>query len=69
MREQYCTVNEAAEIIGVTPGRVRQLLKTRADDLGAENFDGKIWLLERVAVKRFANISRPAGNPNWIRPG
>lgn len=65
LRDHYCTVGEAASIIGVTPGRVRQLLKDNAETLGAENFEGNFWLLQRVAVEQFAKRDRPRGNPNW----
>ncbi|KKM88427.1 hypothetical protein LCGC14_1258770 [marine sediment metagenome] len=57
----FLTVSEAAELIGVTEGRVRQLLKS--GDLLGEKF-GTQWVITRAEVDRFAQIPPPAvGRP------
>lgn len=57
----FLTVSEAAELIGVTEGRVRQLLKS--GDLVGEKF-GTQWVITQAEVKRFAKIPPPAvGRP------
>ena len=50
--------SEAAEILGVTPGRVRQLIV--ADEIPSVLI-GRMRLLERKAVERFAKIERIPG--------
>lgn len=65
LADTWMTVSEAAEELGVTPGRVRQILAQCPEELGAEKLHGGIWLLQRVAVRHFARIDRPRGNPNF----
>lgn len=60
MRQTLITVAEAAEIVGVTPARVRQLI--REGRLPAESV-GPIWLLRRGQVTTFARKPRPNGRP------
>lgn len=67
-RRSEITVVEAAEILGVTPGRVHQFLldgRLRvARRLGRVGGTGLI-LLRRAEVERFGRRPRPPGNPTF----
>lgn len=54
------SVSEAAERLGVHPGRVRQLVA--AGRLDAEKIGGR-WLVAEDAVRARADAERPAGRP------
>lgn len=57
----FLTVAETAEVIGVTDGRIRQLL--RAGDLVGEKF-GTQWVVTRGEAERYAKIDPPSvGRP------
>jgi excisionase family DNA binding protein len=53
------TPTEAAQIIGVTPNRIRTLI--RAGRIPARRI-GQIHLIERSAAVAFRSIPRPPGN-------
>jgi len=57
-----CTVQQAAEILGVTEGRVRQLLLEKR--LKGKKF-ANVWEVEREEIERFKSLDRPAGNPTF----
>lgn len=59
------TIREAAELLGVTAGRVHQL--RREGRLGKGVKRGTFWLLPGKAVEAFAKLDRPSGNPNFGR--
>ena len=54
-------VNEAARIIGVTVGRVRQLLI--AEELDGCKLNARAWLVKRSDAERFAKQPRSTGRP------
>ena len=65
---EFVSVNEAAEIIGVSDGRIRQLL---ALDVSAGGLDGfkineKAWVIPRTEAERIrdnpSEIGRPRGS-------
>lgn len=58
------TVGQAAELLGVTPDRVRQLI--RVGRLHAERF-GRAWMVDETDASRVAAVARPAGRP--LSPG
>ncbi|MBT9153050.1 MAG: hypothetical protein DDT35_01277 [Firmicutes bacterium] len=62
----FVTVAEAAEILGVTPGRVRQFVMTGrllpAERVG--RFGAGLCLFRRHDVERFGRIPRLAGRPH-----
>lgn len=59
---KWMTVQEVAERLGITDGRVRQLLlKNR---LHGEKF-GQLWVVNEDEVERFASLDRPPGNPGF----
>ena len=57
---------EAAEILNVTPIRVRQLIDQGR--LKASRFNGQ-YVLDRAEVEQFAKIPRKPGNPNLKKRG
>ena len=59
--QQMTSTAEAAEILNVTPIRVRQLIAEGR--LKAHRFNGQ-YVLNRAEVEQFAKIPRPVGNPN-----
>lgn len=62
--QEYVTVKEAAEIIGVDESQVRRYIyagRLKAIDLG------KQWLLDREQVRKFRRP--PPGNPNFRKNG
>ena len=66
--KQWLTVQEVAEELNVTEGRVRQWLLRDNDDGGAKlqgiKF-GKAWAISREALRNFLRIERKPGNPNF----
>ena len=62
--QTWMTVQEAAESLGVTDSRVRQMLI--AGELIGEKF-GKSWAVTRKAVVDFGKKDRPRGNPNFLK--
>lgn len=55
------TVEHAAEIIGITPGRVRQML--RANELRGEKFSERAWIVDRKSAQKLAKVSHSVGRP------
>lgn len=60
--EGYMSVNEAAEMLGVTRGRVNQLI--RAGRIRAEKVGGRFIVEKKSVVERLENPPK-AGNPNF----
>ncbi|MFN8075629.1 MAG: helix-turn-helix domain-containing protein [Kineosporiaceae bacterium] len=56
----WLTVSEAARLLGVSPGRIRQLAS--AGDLGARRHSG-VWLIDPGAVAQRAAQPTPPGRP------
>lgn len=59
--ENWVSVNEAAEILGCTDGRVRQLL--REHELAGQKVNERAWIISRESVDRFAKKPQPLGRP------
>lgn len=53
------TTEEVADVLGVTPGRVRQFVCEQR--LSPTDKVGHIWLFARDTVEKFRKIPRPAG--------
>lgn len=71
-----CTCREAAEIIGCTMGRVRQLCRAGADGgqpvLWSHKLTGRALVLDLAQVKKFAKdrrLARDAGSVRGAPPG
>lgn len=58
---QFVSVGEAAEILGCTDGRVRQML--RAEQLDGIKLNEKAWAIPRKAVERAAKNPPNTGRP------
>ena len=58
---EYVTSQEAAEIIGVTVGRVSQLRKS--GDLQAIKVDNRTWLIPRSEAEKVAKNRSKVGRP------
>jgi hypothetical protein len=54
-------VSEAARIICVTPGRVRQLL--RAKELTGEKLSELQWMIEKESALHYKHNRPPVGRP------
>ena len=63
--ENHLTVSEVADLLGVTPGRVRQFHTERR--LLAVKV-GPLLLFERSKVEAFASKDRPQGRPANYSP-
>lgn len=61
LNDKYCSVDEAAEIIGCTDGRVRQLL--RAGELKGVKINARAWVVETKDASRVADIEHKSGRP------
>lgn len=57
------TVSDAAGRLGVSPGRVRQMVHSR--ELGAYKLGG-VWVVPRASFREYAERRRPTGRP-WSR--
>jgi len=60
------SVDEAARLIGVTSGRIRQLLSS--GELRGEKFRNLIWQIRRSDAEKFANQPEGPGRPRSGRP-
>lgn len=61
MMGNFVSVPEAADILGCTVGRVRQMLL--AGELAGKKFNEKAWAIEKRAVEKLAKIPRTKGRP------
>lgn len=58
----WVSVTRAAEILGCTTGRIRQLLGEKR--LVGEKLDGtKLWMVSRESVESYGNETLPPGRP------
>lgn len=55
------SVEEAARIVGVSPRRVRALIKE--ERLRATRIGRRAYVLDREEAERFARVSRVSGRP------
>lgn len=58
---EYVSVPEAAEIIGCTDGRVRQML--RQGMLRAKKISERAWLVLRKEAEKYAKTPQKRGRP------
>ena len=58
----WMTVQEVAESLGVSTGRVRQYLMN--GQLSGKKF-GNTWAIATAEFKKFAKLDRKPGNPNF----
>jgi excisionase family DNA binding protein len=56
---QYKTVTEAADILGLTVQRVRQLINS--SQLKAEAVHERLWIIPTKELERFRKQKRPSG--------
>ena len=62
----FCSVQDAAQIIGCTDGRIWQLINDGT--LPAEKLNGRAYLVDIVAVKAYAKKPASVGRPRTKRP-
>ncbi len=59
---EVVTATEAAEILGISVGRMYQLLAHREYyGLVAEKRAPRLWLIDRKSIEKFSKIDRPPG--------
>lgn len=63
--ESIVTVEGAARIIGITPGRVRQLLL--CGDLEGTKMSERVWIVSRKAAENMAKVQPATGRPRSSR--
>ncbi len=65
-QDEILSVPQVAKFLGMSGGRVRQLL---LDPLsGLKGFKiGANWAVSKKEVERFSKLDRPVGNPNLLR--
>ncbi len=56
---EHITIAETAKIIGVSAGRVRQLVANKR--LPSTKVGGRLNMIPRKAVEEFASLNRPVG--------
>ena len=56
---KFRTVTEAADLLGLTTQRVRQLIQT--GQIVAEKAHDRLWIVAVRELERFQNVDRPAG--------
>ena len=61
MIEGYYNVREAAACIGVTPGRIRQMLTD--GEISGKRANPRAWLIHKDEVERVANLEHATGRP------
>ena len=59
--QSYCSVSEAAVIIGVTTGRVRQML--RAGQLVGDKLSETVWVVPRCEAEKAGRNTQKTGRP------
>lgn len=67
IKDRFCGISEAADFLGCTTGRVRQLLGS--GDIKGEKvgeFDNSPWMVDRRSLEKYRD-SRPEG-PSRGRP-
>ena len=55
------TTKEAAESLGISSSRVRQLI--RSGRIKATKLQAGLWLIEEEEIKNFSSLTRRAGRP------
>lgn len=63
-QKQWISVRESAELLGISPGRIRQLLLQGRLE-GAQKLTERSWAIPRATVLAFKKMDRPPGNPNF----
>jgi hypothetical protein len=64
IKDKFCGITEAADVIGCTTSRVRQLLI--AGEIIGEKIDDAAnapWLVDRASVAKYAKNKPPTGRP------
>lgn len=61
MIDDFYNVREAAAVIGVTPGRVRQMLVD--NEIKGVRANPRAWLISKKEVERVAKIEHSTGRP------
>lgn len=64
--EEFVTADEAAEIIGVTVGRVYQML--RAGELHGRQFHSRAWLVVKESAVEASKNPAAVGRPRSFTP-
>lgn len=58
---EYVSLSVAADIIGITAGRLRQMIL--ADEIKDRTRHGATWLIGRSEVEKIRNTKHAAGRP------
>ena len=61
------TTKEAAELLGISTSRVRQLI--RAEKIKATRLPAGIWIIDQEELKSFSLLTRKAGRPKSVGDG
>jgi excisionase family DNA binding protein len=64
--EGFVTSAKAAELLGMTQGRVRQLL--RSGTLKGRRMGARAWLVEKISVAAYASRTKTCGRPTSAEP-
>ena len=65
----HVSVQEAAEIVGVSEGRIRQLLAIPKEDGGLDGFkiNEKAWVISRKDAEKLRDTPSETGRPRGSR--
>lgn len=61
---EYCGISEAAQLIGVSTSRLRQMI--RDEVVRAISISERVWLMEREEVERVKAIPQKTGRPRAV---
>lgn len=64
IKDKFCGITEAAEILGCTTGRVRQLLLA-GEVVGEKvsSLDNAPWIIDRKSLAKYAQKEQTVGRP------
>ena len=62
IKDKFCGIKEAAEVLGCTTGRVRQLI-LKGEIAGEKygEYDNAPWLVDRQSLNKFSKIKPTTG--------
>ena len=63
MVPNYLTISQAADALGCTTGRIRQLLRDEHSGLRGEKVNARAWIVEKKSVEKFAKQVPSVGRP------
>jgi excisionase family DNA binding protein len=64
-KKEWLSVADAARVLGLSVGRIRQLLL--AGRIEGVKLNARAWAISAASVRAFQKLDRPPGNPGFQR--